>query len=124
MATAKLAIGSAEKVGFLIDEGQVWAFDLSANPKGCHRLIRIWSQSLGGVKRMDTTLESVLDDVVGPDPLISSSEAQARFCVDDNTIHRLVSNRLVAGKLVRQRKALKLVLSCPSFRRFLESRAL
>ena len=124
--TAKVALGvDLASIDAMIDEGALWAFNVS--PKSVSRLreIRIWLRSLpGGLQRTEERIDAVISDIVGPTQELRCGEVQARLCVDDNTVHRLFQNGLLAGEHRRNTKTRTLWIFAPSLTRFLRTRVL
>lgn len=122
--TAKAALGvDLASIDAMIDEGALWAFNISS--QGKIREIRIWIRSIPGAEhRPAATLDDVVSDIAGDTPEIRSGALQARLCCDDNTVYRLIDGGLITGDLRRSGKARTLWISAPSLKTFLRSRVL
>ena len=122
--TAKAALGvDLASIDAMIDEGALWAFNISS--QGKIREIRIWIRSIPGAEhRPAATLDDVVSDIAGDAPEVRSGALQARLCCDDNTVYRLIDRGLITGGLRRSGKARTLWISAPSLKTFLRSRVL
>ena len=103
--TVRAALGGdIASVNELIDQGKLWAFDLSAK-RGRIREVRVWIGTLPGCEvglpknSFADQLTTILFHISGTASELSSAQLLERLSIDDNTLHRLVSlGALTASK--------------------------